>query len=93
MALPPIRPTLPPITPSVAPSDKARVAQRAFFDAALGKAQTPAAPVAAVGPVETRTGPAPRPAMASEGAPLPHVDTTTPPDPNARPGLRLNIRV
>jgi hypothetical protein len=93
MALPPIRPNLPPVTPSVAPSDKTRAAQRAFFNAALGKVETPVAPPAAAAPVTARAAFTPEAAIAREGAPLPRVHTTTPPDPNARPGSRLNIRV
>jgi hypothetical protein len=103
MALP-IRPTSAPATPSVGPSDAARAAQRAFFDAAMGKAATPAPvqssaptpPVAPTAPVAQASAQPSAPLATrtiSQGAPLPKVDTTTPPDPDARPGSRLNIRV
>ncbi len=98
MALP-IRPTTAPITSNVAPNERARAAQRAFFDAALGKAPAPApaapvAPTALVAAQSQASAQAPAiPRTIAPGAPLPRVDTTTPPDPDARPGSRLNIRV
>ncbi len=82
----PIRPTLPEFQPparSPQAGEAARAAQRAFFDAALGKAQAGAA--------------TPPQAVASakpEGVARPvSPPTDAQPEPYARPGSLLNIRV
>ena len=88
MALPPItgRPILPPAQPSRSVAD-ARAAQKAFFDAALGKVQAPAS-VQRAAPSVVATAPArPSPILTSAPAAEPS------PDRPMRPGSLLNIVV
>ena len=89
MALPPIRPDAfltPPARPA---ADAARLAaQRAFFDAALGRAGAPApaaAPVAAAAPSPTPVRPHPVQRMPDPAAEAPARPL--------RPGSLLDIRV
>jgi len=89
MALSPIRPDAFP-TPLARPADDAArlAAQRAFFDAALGRAGAPApasAPVAA-------TAPSPVPMRAQPVQRMPDPDAEAPARP-LRPGSLLDIRV
>ena len=89
MALPPIRPDAFPTPPARPAADAARLAaQRAFFDAALGRAGAPAqasAPVAAAvpTPVPVRAQPVHRLSEAGAEAPARPL----------RPGSLLDIRV
>jgi hypothetical protein len=78
-----IRPTSwqPPAAPTTSPARTA--AQKAFFDAALGRAGAPAAPVAAPPPV------APAPQRAVQTTSLPEEA----PKKILRPGSLLDIRV
>ena len=78
-----IRPTnwQPAAAPTVQPGRTA--AQRAFFDAAMGRASAPAAPVAAAEPV---AAPIQRPLQAS-------TLTEEPPKKILRPGSLVDIRV
>jgi hypothetical protein len=78
-----IRPTSwqPPAAPTASPGRTA--AQKAFFDAALGRASTPATPVAAPPPV------AAAPQRTVQTANLPE----EPPKKILRPGSLLDIRV
>jgi hypothetical protein len=82
MALPPIsRPVSPPAaSPAPRPVADARAAaQRAFFEAALGRASQAATPV--------------EPMRQTPAAPARANTTSAAPDPNARPGSIVNIRV
>jgi hypothetical protein len=93
LALPPINATPPQVT---GPASQARVAaQRAFFDAALGRAQAtaqvqPQVPAQVQAPVLAR----PAPAIAAPPKAEARFDPNTQPlAPNARPGSIVNIRV
>jgi hypothetical protein len=77
LALPPISGQ--PIPPTRPIADPRAAAQRAFFQAALGQAQAPAAPL-------------PARMQAPEPAARVHTDAQAP-DRSARPGSLLNIRV
>ncbi len=90
----PIRPSAYPVqTPANPAADAARVAaQRAFFDAAMGRANAPAASAPAASPPAAQ-------AFAAARAPAP-VQRQIVPDPTApapakvlRPGSLLDIRV
>ncbi len=84
----PIRPNLTPHLPTAQPGGQARAAQRAFFDAALGKAQAPTASVAA--PVQLQAqAPAVRPVPIMRETP----DPDQPPDRILRPGSFVDIKV
>lgn len=94
MALPPINGTLSQGA-GAAPASQARLAaQRAFFDAALGRAQGAAT-------VQTRSQAAPAPLQASaRPTTIPRTEPAVafdpnrhPNDPTARPGSIVNIRV
>ena len=90
MALTPISSPIAPTRVQPVEGGGARAAQRAFFNAALGKADAPVAPraTAAVTPAAPTAAPqAPRPIQT--------VIAAEPPDParTYRPGSRLDIRV
>lgn len=91
----PIRPNAYPVqTPANPAADAARVAaQRAFFDAAMGRANAPAPTTAVASPPAAQ-------AFAAARAPAPVQRPQILPDPNApaptkipRPGSLLDIRV
>jgi hypothetical protein len=95
----PIRPSAFPVQPpqtnavSGAGADAARAAaQKAFFDAAMGRTTAPAAPAApqAVAPRPTVFAPAPAPVQRAEIRPDPAAE---PPTRVLRPGSLLDIRV
>jgi hypothetical protein len=88
--MPPITPIAPPVAPTAPArtrSPEAIAAQRAFFNAALGKAAPPAAPVA----------PTPAKPMAqavARLAPAPQFDPNAPPPSRLlRPGSLIDIKV
>jgi hypothetical protein len=86
VALPPINGT-PPQAPGV--SQARAAAQRAFFDAAMGRAQA-APPTQAAAPAQAR----PTPVAAPPPKPEASLDLNAPPpDPTLRPGSIVNIRV
>jgi hypothetical protein len=90
LALPPINATPPQVT---GPASQARAAaQRAFFDAAMGRAQatTPTQPAQAPVSVQARPAPTIAPPPKAEARFDP---ARQPLDPNARPGSIVNIRV
>jgi hypothetical protein len=78
----PIRPVPPSFTPSVRPSETAQAAQRAFFDAAMGRA-SPTTPSAA--PVAAKA--------VQVAASAVQMDADEPADRWARPGSRVDIKV
>jgi hypothetical protein len=88
LALPPIsgRPISPPALPSRSVAD-ARAAQKAFFDAALGKVQAPT--------TVQRAAPAATPAPTMRPSPILTAAPTAEPSPDRpmRPGSLLNIVV
>ena len=93
MALTPIRPNAAPPTPAAQPAAEAArtAAQRAFFDAALGRAGSPQ-PARATGPTgSTAFAPSQATAAASR-ARLPD-PTAEAPQKILRPGSLLDIRV
>ena len=99
--MPPITPVAPSSTllaPSRARSPEAIAAQRAFFNAALGKAAPTApapAPPKAIAPRALAEASAPpAPARASAPVPAPHSEGGAPlPNRFARPGSLIDIKV
>lgn len=91
--MPPITPITSPVaptTPAKTRSPEAIAAQRAFFNAALGKATPQAPPVAAKSVVETAPLRAPAPPVAS----MPQLDADAPPPSRLlRPGSLIDIKV
>lgn len=91
MALPPISgQAIPPQTQPTRSVADARAAQRAFFEAALGKVQAPAAATRPSPAVAAPAVPAPaRPAPILASNPPPEINTNRP----LRPGSLVNIVV
>ena len=83
MAPSPARPASP------ARSEAVRAAQRAFFEAALGQAQSPSAVTAK--PVQAAAPSAPTPPIARTAAA--RLDPQTPPERLLRPGSIIDIKV
>jgi hypothetical protein len=93
MALPPIRPDAFPTPPARPAADAARLAaQRAFFDAALGRAGAPAQANPAQASAPAATTPAPFTVRAQPVQRLPDPGAEPPAKP-LRPGSLLDIRV
>jgi hypothetical protein len=91
--MPPITPITPPAAPTAPTrtrSPEAIAAQRAFFNAALGKAAPQAPPAAAKSVVEAAAPRAPAPPVAS----TPDLDANAPqPSRLLRPGSLIDIKV
>ena len=87
MALTPISSPIAPTRVLPVEGGGARAAQRAFFNAALGKADAPVAPRAVTAAAPTAAPQTPRPVQT--------VAASEPPEPTRtyRPGSRLDIRV
>lgn len=90
----PIRPNVFPVQPSAIPvagAEAARqAAQKAFFDAAMGRAAAPAAAQAVAAPRTPMFAPTPAPIQRAEIRPDPSAEA---PAKLLRPGSLLDIRV
>lgn len=90
MALPPVRQPIAPAAGVAARPDAGRMAaQKAFFEAALGKAQPPAAAAVSAAAPQVQAQAASQPPPVQRAAALPD----EPPKKILRPGSLLDIRV